>query len=126
MAVDRRAIMYGLGVFLCLHLGYLFLETALARAFVPLVYLFFATPVLAGALTGYLARRRPLASLVVLGVLVALGVSTFHVLWAWLGLRADAGGGEGAARLGLLSLLFALPMVIVGGAVGVAFADAKG
>lgn len=125
MAVDSRAIAFGLAVFLCLHISYLFLETAIKDALLPMVWLFFATPVLAGVVTGHFARRRPFVSLLVLGVLVAICVSALHLLWPWLGLRADMAPGQGVAALGVMSLMFMLPLVIVGGAVGVALPRAK-
>lgn len=62
--------------------------------------------------------RQPFGSLLVLGGLATIGVSVLHLLWPWLGLRADLGGLRGAVKLGILSLLFVLPMVVVGVAIG--------
>ena len=117
MINDIRAIVYGLGTFLILHVGYLFLEESITDAFLPMMWLFCATPVLAGV-TGYSARRQPFLSLLVLGVAVTICISVLHVLWSWLGLRRGAGDLSGAVTLGVFSLIFVPFAVVVGGAIG--------
>jgi hypothetical protein len=118
MISDTRAIVYGLGAFLILHVGYLFLGASITNAFLPMAWLFFATPFLAGGVTGYLAQRQPFLSLLVLGVAVTICVSVLHLLWSWLGLRTGEGGLSGAVTLGIFALVFVLPMVVIGGAIG--------
>jgi hypothetical protein len=118
MIRDARAIVYGLGVFLILHVGYLYLEASITNAFLPMVWLFFATPVLAGGVTGYFAQRQPFLSLLVLGIAASVCVGLLHMLWTWLGLHNSVGGLSGSVTLGIFSLVFVLLAVIVGGAVG--------
>ena len=118
MLNDTRAIIYGLGAFLILHVGYLFLETSITNAFLPMMLLFFATPVLAGGVTGYFVQRQPLICLLVLGIAVTICISVLHVLWSWLGLRTGAADWSGAVTLGVFSLIFVPFAVIIGGAMG--------
>jgi hypothetical protein len=115
---DSLAIAYGLGAFLILHVGYLFLEASITNGFMAMAWLFFATPVLAGGVTGYFAQTKPFSALLVQGVAVAICVSMLHLLGPWLGFRDGARGLGGSVTLGIFSLVFLLPMVVIGGAIG--------
>jgi hypothetical protein len=118
MVRDSLAIACGLGAFLILHIGYLFLEVSITNGFMAMAGLFFAAPVLAGGVTGYFAQARPLRALLVLGVAVAICVSMLHLLGPWLGFRNGVGGWGGSVTLGVFLLAFLLPMVVIGGAMG--------
>ncbi len=48
MSNDGLAVIYGLLAFLMLHVGYLYADAAIENAFLAMMWLFFATPVLAG------------------------------------------------------------------------------
>ena len=115
---DVRAIVIGLGCFAILHIGLLGLEALAKELFLPLLWLFLATSMLAGMVTGYVARRRTLLTLVVLGIGVSLCVGVLHAVRSWFGLPADIGGRNGAAALVMLCLLFVVPLVVLGGAIG--------
>jgi len=115
---DGLAIAFGLGAFLILHVGYIFVQASITNAFMAMVFLYFATPVLVGGITGYFAQRQPLPALLVLGVAVAISVGVLHLLGPWLGFPTGAGDLGGSVTLAMFSLVFALPMVVIGGAVG--------
>jgi hypothetical protein len=122
---DILAIASGLGAFLILHIGYIYLEVWITNAFWAMVCLFFATPVLSGGVTGYLARRQPFLSLVVLGVAVAACIGGLRLLGSWLGIRTGVGGLTSSVTLGVFSLIFVLPMVVIGGAIGAFISRAR-
>ena len=65
-----------------------------------------------------LAIAYGLGALLVLGLGVAPGVSMLHLLGPWLGFRNGVGGLGGSITLGVFSLVFLVPRVSVGGAVG--------
>jgi hypothetical protein len=115
---DGLAIAYGLGAFSILHVGYLFLEASITNTFIVMMWLFFATPVLAGGVTGYFAQRRPFPALLILGIAVACCVGILHLLGPWLGFGNGVGGLGGSVTLVVFSLMFVLPMVVIGGAIG--------
>ena len=125
MARDIFAITSGLGAFLILHAGYIYLEASITGAFLAMAWLFFAAPVLSGGVTGYLAQRRPFLSLLVLGVVVAACIGVLRSLGPWLGVRTDLGGFSGSVTLGVFSLIFVLPMVVIGGAMGAFISRAR-
>jgi hypothetical protein len=125
MIRDTLAIASGLGAFLTLHVAYIYLEASIMNAFLAMAWLFFATPVLAGGLTGYLAQRQPFLSLLVLGVAIAVCIGGLRWLGLWLGIRTGVSGLSGSVTLGVFSLIFVLPMVIVGGAVGAFISRAR-
>jgi hypothetical protein len=54
----------------------------------------------------------------VLGLAVTIGIGVLHLLWSRLGYRPDVGGSSGSFALGVFSLVFVLPAVVVGGAIG--------
>jgi hypothetical protein len=118
MSRDSLAVIYGLLAFLMLHVGYLYADAAIENAFMAMMWLFFATPVLAGSITGYFAQRRPLLCLLALGAAIAVSVSLVHAYRVGLGIRSPAGGLGGTVALGVFSLVFQLPMALIGGAVG--------
>lgn len=118
MIRDGLAIASGLGAFLILHVGYLFLEASITNAFMVMMWLFFATPILAGGVTGYLAQGRPFLALLILGMAVACCVGILHLLGAWLGFGKGVAGAGGTVTLVVFSLVFTLPMVFIGGAIG--------
>ena len=125
MPRDILAIASGLGAFLILHVGYIYLEASFTNAFLAMSWLFFATPVLSGGVTGYLARRQPFLSLVALGVAVAVCIGVLRVFGSWFGLRPGVDGLTGSVTLGVFSLIFVLPMVVIGGAIGAFIARAR-
>lgn len=118
MIRDGLAIAYDLAAFLILHVGYLFLEASITNAFMVMMWLLFATPVLAGGVTGYFAQGRPFLALLILGVAVACCVGILHLLGPWLGFGKGVGGLGGSFTLVVSSLVFVLPMVVIGGAIG--------
>ena len=125
MTRDILAITSGLGAFLILHVGYIYLEASITNAFLAMAWLFFATPVLSGGVTGYLAQRQPFLSLLVLGVAVAVCIGVLRLLGSWLGIRTGVSGLSGSVTLGVFSLIFALPMVVIGGAIGAFISHAR-
>jgi choline-glycine betaine transporter len=125
MTRDILAIASGLGAFLILHIGYIYLEAWITNAFWVMACLFFATPVLSGGVTGYLARRQPFLCLVVLGVAVAVCIGVLRPLSSWLGIRMGVGGLSSSVTLGVFSLIFVLPMVVIGGAIGAFISRAR-
>ena len=115
---DFRAIAYGLGCFVILHVGYLYLERLAMNLFFAMLWLLVAASVLSGVVTGYLARRRVFASLLVLGIGVVTCICLLHVVRSWFGLPNDGGDLSGVAALAFTCALFIIPAVLVGGAIG--------
>ena len=123
---DVRAIAIGVGFFAVLHISFLFLEAQARGLFVPLALLFAATTVLSGMVTGYLARRRQFISLLLEGAGVSVCVGSLHLVRNLAGLRSDViNGWNGAATLVLFCLIFVVPLVVLGGAIGASIAPKR-
>ena len=116
--LDVRAVGYGLGCFVILHIGYLCLEALASNVFFAMLWLFVATSVLSGGVTGYLAERRRFVSLLVLAIGVVACVCLLHFVRSWFGLPSVAGGSSGVMALVAMCLTFIVPAVVIGGAIG--------
>jgi hypothetical protein len=116
--LDSRAIAYGLGFFVVLHVGYLYLERLAMNLFFAMLWLLVAASVLSGVVTGYLARRSVFASLLVLGIGVATCICLLHLVRSWLGLPNYGVDLSGVAALAVACALFIIPAVLIGGAIG--------
>jgi hypothetical protein len=124
-APDFRAIGIGVVFYSALQFAFLFLEAQAERMFLPLIWLFFATPVLAGMVTGYLVRRRRLPSLLLEGAAISVCTGALHMMRGVAGLPGNV-ALSGTAALVLFCLLFVLPLVVVGGAIGASVAPKRG
>lgn len=85
---DGRAIAIGAVIFAALTAAtMLLIDTAIGQY---LFWLFYAAPVVSGAVTGYVARRHEFVSLLFLGVIDAacLRGAKFHFLGTWFSFRS--------------------------------------
>jgi len=119
---DIRAVVVGLGIFVVLNLAYFSFLTWVndVPSFVgALVYVSgYAVPVLAGAVTSFLARGRQFAAVLILGLAAAVCVGAINLFWSWLGLPTDLGDLTNFPVVVGLSLFVQVPLVVVGGALG--------
>ncbi len=105
---DFRAFAIGLAVFTALYSVFLLL---------PVYPLFFAIPLIAGGVVAYLSGRRQFAAVLSLGVVGSGVVAVLNFAASAIGLPSDFPGASSIPLVAALSLLYQVPLVLVGGAV---------
>ncbi len=120
---DLRAVAVGIGVFVVLTVAHLALETWTPMLSAPFGWLAIgmvnATPFVSGFVCGYLLQSRRFLPLLVLGIGASLCLGALNFGWGLIGFPVDLGGIRNVPWVIGLSLLSVIPLVALGGAIGV-------
>jgi hypothetical protein len=105
---DLRAFAIGLAVFTALYAAFLL---------VPIYPVYFVIPLVCGGVVAYLSGRRQFAAVLGLGVVGSGVVAVLNFAASALGYPSDFPGASSILLVAGLSLLWQVPLVLVGGAV---------
>jgi hypothetical protein len=105
---DFRAFAIGLAVYTALSVLYFA---------APLFPLYFAIPVISGGVVAYLSGRRQFAAVFSLGVVGAAVGAALNFVASSLGAPSDFRRASDIPFVAVMSLLYQVPLVLIGGAV---------